>query len=945
MLRYLWKSVFDPSLAGEIRCPPSPSPSMRAALEADAGAAVDRVRRVLDVPHARLLRVCHTFARTLNDAVTGRPSSLDARPSHLHQLPTGAETGTYLAMDLGTSLIHVACVSFFGGGLHEVQQVQHAIPEVIKSADADTFFNFLADVVVEALRESGGLMLSSMHLGVTWSFRLDQNALDDGTLVHWSKEFSVTGVEGRDVVRLLQKALDNRGLGIKVVAIVNDSVSNLIAGAYSLPHPDFEDDDMVNINLLNAPCLASCIMGSGTNAAYLERTSRVDVSLGAYHSFAISHDQQEQHRRQQQEQQRSYFQSIPFSPAYHTNGFAHLASLNDDRDCDQKRERSSPELTVVNTEWGDLTGVPLTPWDEPTPAHLRSASTNSTFSILQNKDSKGSGKRTFERMVGAAYLGRIVGRIVASLISNGELFCRLIEALPNIAVAFTIDELITIESDNTDKLVHVGDVVARLFRLDPKDVCVVDRLLLQQITRLVSNRAARLHAAAIAALVAQLHRTAYISPSTVRSSDWKYDIIDADKNDNDSSVKYDNEEDEFTETIIINDDTNDVNILADEQPADTLLYSDKWLCMDTPLTDTMPADEISVYSMDSSLSGAEQAKMSLTTSTLGDSRTLVSSPKASWTWTSTNMPTVQLTLSEGATPVASTVYSPTAIPDSLARAFKQLMVVNTSTNNTLKPSNANTSEAKGHLVNLFGQPTKAELNSIISDVRTASPQDLQPSFDFDAVVPVITMDTGSSDTNENMVNATTTAIVDMLSPPTSSSSTAVLPTSSNEPRWAKGQRPPPISTSSVGSHATFVATPTLSQLPGGITAATTAVTTPEEKPLRSRASYTKRPAYPSSSRSQSAPIPWRLSAEPRNSHYRSSIASIASVTDAYASVTIVVDGLLFRHYPHYSTRVHQALQELIGAESVNNIYLVPTHESAGCIGAALVALLSTNCFA
>jgi hexokinase len=39
---------------------------------------------------------------------------------------------------------------------------------------------------------------------------ISQNALDDGTLVHWSKEFSVTGVEGRDVVKLLQKALDNR---------------------------------------------------------------------------------------------------------------------------------------------------------------------------------------------------------------------------------------------------------------------------------------------------------------------------------------------------------------------------------------------------------------------------------------------------------------------------------------------------------------------------------------------------------------------------------------------------------------------------------------------------------------------------------------------------------------------------------------------------------------
>ncbi|RKP26097.1 hypothetical protein SYNPS1DRAFT_8505, partial [Syncephalis pseudoplumigaleata] len=383
---------------------------------------VDRVRRVLDIPRPRLLRICHGFARSLDDAVAGRPSALDARPAHLHQLPTGAESGTYLAMDLGTSLIHVACVSFFGGGLHEVQQVQHAIPEVIKTADADTFFHFLADVVEEALRESGGLMLSSMHLGVTWSFRLNQTALDDGTLVHWSKEFSVTGVEGKDVAALLQRALDHRGLGIKVAAMVNDSVSNLIAGAYSLPNPD-------------------CVMGSGTNAAYLERTSHAD-----------------------------------------------------DKDACQGSARA---LTIINTEWGDLMGVPLTP---------------STLSLLHHHQERGrGGTRIFERMVGAPYLGRIVGRIVTSLISNGELFCRLIEALPNMAITFTIDELITIESDDTEKRIHIGDIVGRLFRLNPADVCVVDRLLLQQVTRLVSGRAARLHAAAIAALVAQLHRNGTVT--------------------------------------------------------------------------------------------------------------------------------------------------------------------------------------------------------------------------------------------------------------------------------------------------------------------------------------------------------------------------------------------------------------------------------------------------
>jgi hexokinase len=172
MLRQLWKSVFEhTTIPDYARCPPSPTPSMRAILEADAGDTLSRVKKTLDISLPQLLNICRAFSTDLDNAVLGRPSPLDARPSQLPRLPTGNETGTYLAMDLDDDMVYVGCVTFFGSGLYEVEQVRHVIPEKIKDSDADTFFNFLADVVMEALREAGGLFLSSMHLGVTWNFR------------------------------------------------------------------------------------------------------------------------------------------------------------------------------------------------------------------------------------------------------------------------------------------------------------------------------------------------------------------------------------------------------------------------------------------------------------------------------------------------------------------------------------------------------------------------------------------------------------------------------------------------------------------------------------------------------------------------------------------------------------------------------------------------------
>lgn len=75
-------------------------------------------------------------------------------------------------------------------------------------------FDFIADVVdqflVDYRIEGGRLGTPALKMGFTFSFPVDQTALDVGTLMHWNKGFDTKGVVGKDVVGLLRAAFERK---------------------------------------------------------------------------------------------------------------------------------------------------------------------------------------------------------------------------------------------------------------------------------------------------------------------------------------------------------------------------------------------------------------------------------------------------------------------------------------------------------------------------------------------------------------------------------------------------------------------------------------------------------------------------------------------------------------------------------------------------------------
>ena len=62
----------------------------------------------------------------------------------------------------------------------------------------------------------------AIPLGLTFSFPVEQTALNEGKILTWTKGFAAKNAVGNDVVKLLQDAFNRKHLHVRCVALVND---------------------------------------------------------------------------------------------------------------------------------------------------------------------------------------------------------------------------------------------------------------------------------------------------------------------------------------------------------------------------------------------------------------------------------------------------------------------------------------------------------------------------------------------------------------------------------------------------------------------------------------------------------------------------------------------------------------------------------------------------
>ncbi len=179
-------------------------------------------------------RLVTRFQDEMRRGLSGDPRSIAMHPSFVSR-PTGGERGRYLALDLGGTNVRATLVEL--GGKRDIRVLDHQSFRLAStSGSADDLFGPVADFLVGVLTEHG-----ADGIGYIFAFPMDQTGVRSGRLTKWTKEFAFDGVEGQDVVELMERAIRER-MGrdgdFRIRALANDTVGVLAAGAYLDPRCD-----------------------------------------------------------------------------------------------------------------------------------------------------------------------------------------------------------------------------------------------------------------------------------------------------------------------------------------------------------------------------------------------------------------------------------------------------------------------------------------------------------------------------------------------------------------------------------------------------------------------------------------------------------------------------------------------------------------------------------
>ncbi|KAM5301012.1 hexokinase-3 isoform 1-T1 [Glossophaga mutica] len=336
-------------------------------------------------------------------------------PAYVGSIPHGTEQGDFLVLELGATgaSLRVLWVTLTGTEGHQMEprSREFLIPQELMLGPGQQLFDFAARCLSEFLDEFP-VGNRRLQLGFNFSFPCHQMGLDKSILISWTKGFRCSGVEGQDVVQLLREAIKRQGqaYSIDVVAVVNDTVGT-----------------MMGCGPRSVPCEVGLVVDTGTNACYMEEAR-------------------------------------------------HVAVLDEDRG-----------RVCVSIEWGSFgddgaLGPVLT-----------------TFDRILDQESLNPGAQRFEKMIGGLYLGELVRQVLAYLAQQGVLFGGCTSPALLRQGSILLEHVAEMEDPSAGTAcVHA---ILQGLGLSPG---AVDAELVRRVCAAVCTRAARLCAAALAAVLTRL---------------------------------------------------------------------------------------------------------------------------------------------------------------------------------------------------------------------------------------------------------------------------------------------------------------------------------------------------------------------------------------------------------------------------------------------------------
>ncbi|CAG8010391.1 unnamed protein product [Penicillium nalgiovense] len=336
-------------------------------------------------------------------------------PTWVMAVPSGDEKGDYLTIDLGGTNLRISRVILKGGGQYELTHTCSGIPEEAKKGNAKDLWLFIVDCFKQFLQTHSisQTELARMPVAFTFSYPVSQNSIAHGVLQRWTKGFDICGVEGEDVVPQLERTFREKGLMVKIVALVNDTTGTLMASSYVEPRTKI-----------------GSIFGTGCNAAYIESCGNI--------------------------------------PKIRQYGLSDQTPM------------------AINCEYGAFDNshevLPFTPYD-----------------LMIDRESPRPGQQCYEKMIAGHYLGEIFRHILLDMHERRDAIFRQ-QGITSLRKQNIMDasDLVLIEKDASEDSRHTRVYLQRRFNIVAD---AHEALFCRRVAHLVGQRAIRLYACGIAAII------------------------------------------------------------------------------------------------------------------------------------------------------------------------------------------------------------------------------------------------------------------------------------------------------------------------------------------------------------------------------------------------------------------------------------------------------------
>ncbi|XP_033922854.1 hexokinase-3 [Melopsittacus undulatus] len=234
-----------------------------------AGSPVQTALRALTVPLETLQVLKGHMMQDMRKGLSRQmheQATMQMLPTFICSMPDGTEKGDFLVVELCQNYVRTLCVTLLGDG-NQRPQVMYKIfdiPMNIMQGKGEALFSFIAKCLHQFLAGFSSLQ-RRFPLGFVFPFSCKQTRLDKAELISWSKGFKCTGVEGKDVVQLLQTAINKEELYVDVVAVMNDTVGTMMTSN--------EDDKACEIAIIADVGTNSCFMAEAQLVEMVEEIS------------------------------------------------------------------------------------------------------------------------------------------------------------------------------------------------------------------------------------------------------------------------------------------------------------------------------------------------------------------------------------------------------------------------------------------------------------------------------------------------------------------------------------------------------------------------------------------------------------------------------------------------------------------------------------------------